>query len=52
MFQNEFLSSRFSILKILFVYGTTILKTPKTVKGNFGIFKECRGQMLPAPNHF
>jgi len=39
MFQNDFLSSEFSILKIFFVYGTTISKTPKTVKDNFGILK-------------
>jgi len=30
-------------MEIPFTYGTTILETPKTVKSNFGIFKECRG---------
>jgi len=43
VFQNEFLSSKFSILKISFTYETTIPETPKTVKDNFDIFKECRG---------
>ena len=38
-----FFSSGFSILKISFTYGITILETPKTVKGNFSIFEECRG---------
>jgi len=28
MFQNDFLSFRFSISKILFAYGTTIPETP------------------------
>ena len=34
----------FFIPKISFVYGTTIPETLKTVKGNFGIFQECRGE--------
>jgi len=38
VFQNNFLSSEFS------TYKTTILETPKTVKGNFGISEECRVQ--------
>jgi len=43
MFQNDFLSSRFSIPEIQFAYGISILKTPKTVKDNFSIFERCRG---------
>jgi len=39
MFQNDFLFSGFSIPEISFAYGTTIPKTPKTVKSNFGIFE-------------
>jgi len=30
-------------MKIPFAYGTTILETPKTIKGNFSIFEKCRG---------
>jgi len=37
------LSSGFFISKISFAYRTTILETPKTVKGNLGILEECRG---------
>jgi len=44
MFWNDFLPSRFFISEISFAYGTTILKTPKTVKGSFDIFEECRVQ--------
>jgi len=36
MFLNDFLSSEFS------AYETTILKTSKTIKGNFGISEKCR----------
>jgi len=50
MFQNDFLSFGFSISEISFTYGIIILETLKTVKGNFGIFKnvwvqeeKCRG---------
>jgi len=54
-----FWSSRFSIIKILFAYGTTILETPKTVKGNFDILKnvgvqeeKCRGARRNCPTRF
>jgi len=43
IFQNNFLSFRFFIPKIFLAYRTTVPKTPKTVKGNFEIFKKCRG---------
>jgi len=38
-----FFSFEFSIPKISLAYGTTILETPKTVKGSFCIFEDCRG---------
>ena len=45
MLQNDFFSSKFSIMKISFASTTTIPETSKTVKGNFGIFEEkCRVQ--------
>jgi len=43
MLRNEFFSFGFSIMEISFAYGTTIPEIPKTVKGNFSIFEECRG---------
>ena len=41
--KNNYLSSRFFIPKISLGNGTTILETPKTIKGNFSFFEKCRG---------